>query len=200
MVWDPHPSGAVPVPGAAVVTPNLVEARHAAAPAGPAEGTNSGRDDCRAEGLTGVLQLASVAGSALLQRWETPAVLVTLGAGGAMLLTGDGGMPHLVPAPRVQVADPCGAGDRLAASLAVQLANGRALADAAQTAVREAAEFLAAGGLQTLRHGGAAGADTLRRHRCAACCPAMQEYGGQVRILDYVAEHSTTAVVRRIRG
>ncbi|MFD1214460.1 D-glycero-beta-D-manno-heptose 1-phosphate adenylyltransferase, partial [Arthrobacter sp. GCM10027362] len=30
--------------------------------------------------------------------------------------------------------------------------------------------------------------------------PAVEAYGGTVSILDYVAEHSTTAVVRRIRG
>ena len=30
--------------------------------------------------------------------------------------------------------------------------------------------------------------------------PAVEAYGGQVSILDYVSEHSTTAVVRRIRG
>jgi bifunctional ADP-heptose synthase (sugar kinase/adenylyltransferase) len=30
--------------------------------------------------------------------------------------------------------------------------------------------------------------------------PAVEAYGGVVSILDYVAEHSTSAVVRRIRG
>ncbi len=67
-----------------------------------------------------------------------------------MLLTGDGAVGHLVPAPKVTVADPCGAGDRFAASLAVQLGNGTELAAAAQIAVREAAAFLAGGGVQTL--------------------------------------------------
>ncbi|WP_434620709.1 PfkB family carbohydrate kinase [Arthrobacter sp. A5] len=138
LVWDPHPSGADPVPGSTVVTPNLSEATRAAAAGAPAD----------------ALPGAALAGSVLLQRWETGAVLVTLGAGGAMLLTGDGGVPHLVPAPKVQVADPCGAGDRLAASLAVQLGSGRDLAGAAHTAVHEAAAFLAAGGVLTLRQGG----------------------------------------------
>ncbi len=143
VVWDPHPSGADPVAGVAVVTPNLAEAGKAAA---------AGSVD-RAATVSlaaGSLAAAARAGSALLARWQSRSVLVTLGAEGAMLLTGDGAVGHLVPAPKVTVADPCGAGDRFAASLAVQLGNGTELAAAAQIAVREAAAFLAVGGVQTL--------------------------------------------------
>lgn len=149
VVWDPHPSGADPVAGVAVVTPNLAEARKSAADAA---------GSAAAGAAAGSLAAAARAGSALLARWQSRSVLVTLGAEGAMLLsgdgllTGDGAIGHLVPAPKVTVADPCGAGDRFAASLAVQLGSGTELAAAAQIAVREAAAFLAAGGVQTLTH------------------------------------------------
>ncbi|MCY0905208.1 PfkB family carbohydrate kinase [Arthrobacter sp. H14-L1] len=145
VVWDPHPSGADPVPGVAVVTPNLAEAgKAAAAAAGPADRAAAGSL------AVGSLVAAARAGSALLAQWQSRSVLVTLGAEGALLLTGDGAVGHLVPAPNIAVTDPCGAGDRFAASLAVQLGNGTDLAAAAQIAVREAAAFLACGGVQTL--------------------------------------------------
>jgi rfaE bifunctional protein nucleotidyltransferase chain/domain/rfaE bifunctional protein kinase chain/domain len=131
IVWDPHPSGAVPVPGVAVVTPNLSEAAKAA---------DSG---------TGTPAAIDAVGKTLLDKWQSQAVLVTMGEHGG-LLSQRGTSPVTIPAPRTEVTDPCGAGDRLAASLAVNLAAGRSLGDAAELAISEAAAFLGAGGVSAL--------------------------------------------------
>jgi rfaE bifunctional protein nucleotidyltransferase chain/domain/rfaE bifunctional protein kinase chain/domain len=143
IVWDPHPSGARPVPGVAVVTPNLAEAHQAA-------GTRTGGPfgPPRADGAGGVAAI-------LLDDWHSRAVLVTTGEKGATLLLERDRTPRPILAPRVVAADPCGAGDRLAASIAAHLLQGRDLEDAAVLAVHEAAEFLAAGGVASLpdRHG-----------------------------------------------
>jgi D-beta-D-heptose 7-phosphate kinase/D-beta-D-heptose 1-phosphate adenosyltransferase len=143
VIWDPHPAGARPVPGVAVVTPNLSEAHQAAGiqtagirgtgPAGPAAADGAGA-------LAGIL----------LEEWHSRAVLVTTGERGAMLVLERDRTPRPILAPRVEAADPCGAGDRLAASVAVHLLEGRDLEDAAVLAVHEAADFLAAGGVASL--------------------------------------------------
>jgi rfaE bifunctional protein nucleotidyltransferase chain/domain len=137
IVWDPHPAGTDPVPGVAVVTPNLSEARTVAAGIVAAGDGNGTREPA------GVARI-------LLRHWKSKAVLVTMGAQGA-LLARDGGRPPLpVSAPATTVTDSCGAGDRLAASLAVHLVEGVRLDDAAALAVREAAAFLGRGGVATL--------------------------------------------------
>ncbi|MBT2553143.1 PfkB family carbohydrate kinase [Arthrobacter sp. ISL-5] len=132
IVWDPHPAGAVPVPGIAVATPNLAEAAKAA-------GT---RVETPAE--------IAEAGGLLLERWGSKAVLVTMGKRGGLLMRARNRPPRTIPAPPADVVDPCGAGDRLAASLAVRLAEGRSLDDAAELAIHEAAAFLGAGGVAAL--------------------------------------------------
>jgi rfaE bifunctional protein nucleotidyltransferase chain/domain/rfaE bifunctional protein kinase chain/domain len=126
VVWDPHPRGPEPVPGARLVTPNAAEAR-----------TFSGRSD-----PMDALQ-------ALRDRWRARAVVVTLGADGALLH--GGGMPVAVPAPRVPVVDPCGAGDRFAVTAAARLMGGAAMDDAVADAVTSAAEFLRCGGAAGFR-------------------------------------------------
>ena len=132
VVWDPHPRGADPVAGVAVVTPNLPEAL----------------------GFTGVAETgiagASAAASALRDRWGSAHVVVTLGSRGALVESGSGGLPLVVPAPSVPVADPCGAGDRFAASVAAGLAAGSTVTDAVAGAVSDAAAFLSAGGVGSL--------------------------------------------------
>ncbi|MCU1519075.1 MAG: cytidyltransferase-related enzyme [Pseudarthrobacter sp.] len=138
IIWDPHPAGAPPVPGTAVVTPNLAEAHKAA---------GSSHDRSRGAGAA---DGAAAVGGILLDQWRSRAVLVTTGAHGATLLRQRDRTPRPVPAPRVEAADPCGAGDRLAASLAEHLVAGRDLEDAAVLAVHEAADFLAAGGVASL--------------------------------------------------
>ena len=131
IVWDPHPSGAAPVPGVAVVTPNLSEAAKAA--------------DCS----TATPAAIAAIGTLLLDRWQSQAVLVTLGEQGGVLSRRDTS-PLAIQAPPTEVTDPCGAGDRLAASLAVHLAEGCSLSDAAERAINEAAAFLGAGGVASL--------------------------------------------------
>ncbi|MCG8925852.1 PfkB family carbohydrate kinase, partial [Lentzea sp. CC55] len=126
VVWDPHPRGPAPVPGARLVTPNLAEATAFSGLAGPDEAARE-----------------------LAARWRARAVVVTLGSRGALLHCG--GTPVAVPAPVVRAADPCGAGDRFAASAAVRLAGGAAPDDAVARAVADAAEFLASGGVSGMR-------------------------------------------------
>ena len=120
-VWDPHPRGPAPVPGARLVTPNLAEALAASGEAGP-----------------------EAAAAALRDRWQARAVVVTLGGRGALL--DHGGTPVAVPAPRIPVLDPCGAGDRFAVTAAVRLMSGAATDDAVAAAVDASADFLLAGG------------------------------------------------------
>lgn len=120
-VWDPHPRGPAPAPGARLVTPNLAEAKAA-----------SGKEDPEA------------AAAALRDRWQARAVVVTLGGGGALL--DHGGTPVAVPAPHIPVLDPCGAGDRFAVTAAARLMSGAATDDAVAAAVEAAADFLVAGG------------------------------------------------------
>jgi len=166
VIWDPHPKGAAPVPGADVVTPNLAEARGFLAEAARQDGSAW-------SGTETPVTLARV----LRQRWGSKAVLVTLGELGAELAVA--GRPgQSVPAPRVDVSDPCGAGDRLAATLALHRARGQGIGDAAALAVRDAAAFLGRGGVETLgshrpelgrlhpEPGGSAAADpvSLARH------------------------------------
>ena len=133
VVWDPHPAGSQPVEGVAVVTPNLAEAL-ASAKAGGLEPSRTGAEE---------------AGRYLLEKWGSDAVLVTRGEDGALLLAA-GEAAQGIPAPKTNVSDPCGAGDRLAGSLALHLGLGLDLAQAATKAVEDASAFLAAGGAASL--------------------------------------------------
>lgn len=65
------------------------------------------------------------------------AAVVTLGARGALVLTGDGATE--IPAPEVEVVDTTGAGDAFSGALAASLAAGETLENAARKAVRVAA-------------------------------------------------------------
>ena len=133
VIWDPHPAGADPVPGVAVVTPNQSEARAAAA--------------AIAAGATGrTAQMART----LLQHWQSEAVLVTQGEHGATLVQASVTAPVQLSVPKAADVDPCGAGDRLAASLAAHLVTGGPLEESCGRAVREAASFLAGGGVAAL--------------------------------------------------
>ncbi|HXK34251.1 MAG TPA: PfkB family carbohydrate kinase, partial [Dehalococcoidia bacterium] len=79
------------------------------------------------------------------------AVIITLGERGAYV---SGASRGYVPAPRVEAADTTGAGDAFCAALAVALADGRELADAARFAA-------AAGALACTRHGAEPSMPTL---------------------------------------
>ncbi|NHC45371.1 D-glycero-beta-D-manno-heptose 1-phosphate adenylyltransferase [Motilibacter aurantiacus] len=142
LVWDPHPRGASPVPGARLCTPNGSEAARAAVEFGvPAD-------------LDGAVAAASRRGDALVRGWGASAVSVTLGARGALLSYGEGA-PLVVPAPFVPCADPCGAGDRFAAAAAGLLADGALASEAVAGAVAAASAFVAAGGASAVRVDGA---------------------------------------------
>ena len=150
LVWDPHPRGAEPVAGATLVTPNAAEAAHFAS--GP-YGASLAATTARA--------------TELLHRWAAVAVSVTLGARGALLVTGDG-LPAVVPAPQVPCFDPCGAGDRYASAAAGLLADGALPSEAVAGAVVVASAFVAAGGAASVRVGSPA------PHECPATADAAQ--------------------------
>ncbi|MBB4662290.1 adenylyltransferase/cytidyltransferase family protein [Conexibacter arvalis] len=89
---------------------------------------------------------AAAAHAAILRaRWEAEAVAVTLGARGALLDAG-GPIPIAFPATPADGGDPCGAGDRFAATAAGLLADGAAPIAAAHAATEAASRFVAAGG------------------------------------------------------
>jgi D-beta-D-heptose 7-phosphate kinase/D-beta-D-heptose 1-phosphate adenosyltransferase len=130
LVWDPHPRGCGPVSGSRLVTPNRAEA---------------GAAGLRVDSVGAVASAAAT----LAGRWGAQGVAVTLGADGAVLGL-PGRLPLAVPAPRVVVADPCGAGDCLAAHAALAVARGAVLTEAVTDAVAAASAFVAAGGVGTL--------------------------------------------------
>ena len=132
VVWDPHPKGAVPVPGCRLVTPNEAEALRFAGTPGfvGEEGT-----------VEGALP------TALRDTWGCEALAVTLGARGALLCTAQG--CEVVPVPRMAVSagqDTCGAGDAFAAAAAGAVLHDAGPHEAVTAAVGAAARFVADGG------------------------------------------------------
>jgi D-beta-D-heptose 7-phosphate kinase / D-beta-D-heptose 1-phosphate adenosyltransferase len=134
VVWDPHPRGPAPVPGARLATPNRAEAARFA-------------PEVPGDGLAAVTARARL----LADRWQAAAVAVTLGPGGALLVQG-AGAPMVMPAPATTGGDPCGAGDRFAATAAALLADGALPSEAVAGAVAAASAFVATGGAATV-HG-----------------------------------------------
>ncbi|PZR52182.1 bifunctional heptose 7-phosphate kinase/heptose 1-phosphate adenyltransferase [Xylanimonas oleitrophica] len=136
VVWDPHPRGGRPVPGCALVTPNRSEAVGAA----EALGLDVTPDD--------VAALAA----ALREAWGAQAVAVTAGARGACVAQrgGGAGAVHVAAVP-VSGGDPCGAGDRFAATVSECLARGRDVVGAVREAVAAAGAWVAAGGAEAFR-------------------------------------------------
>jgi len=124
VAWDPHPSGAAPVRGVRLATPNRSEMARLA--------PRTGGDGLAARAR------------ALAAFWDVDGVAVTLAESGA-LLVGDN-EELLVPARPVRGGDPCGAGDRFAAAVAGRLAEGASLAAAVAGAVQAASAFVANGG------------------------------------------------------
>jgi rfaE bifunctional protein nucleotidyltransferase chain/domain len=97
---------------------------------------------------------------ALAIGWQAGAVVVTLGARGALLSYGHG-VPAVVPAGRVAHGDACGAGDRFASRAATLLAEGRVTLEAVSGATAAATAFVAAGGAAGFSAGAAAPASDL---------------------------------------
>ena len=147
LVWDPHPRGGPPVPGAALVTPNAAEARAAVGPAASAGAAASApwagasADDADAP--------PDVVAGDLVRRWRAAAVCVTVGAAGAYLAR-SGTEAAFFPAVAAD-GDPCGAGDQFAASCAVALAGGALVPEAVERAVADASAWVAAGGAEGFR-------------------------------------------------
>ena len=123
VVWDPHPRGGEPVHGCALVTPNLSEAAR----------------------VLGGAPRADDGAGALARRWAARGVVITVGERGAFLGL-PGSDPVYVPAPVVAGGDPCGAGDRFAATAALSLARGAVLPEAVVDAVADASAWVAGGG------------------------------------------------------
>ena len=136
VVWDPHPRGGAVLPGVAVVTPNLAEARAFADAVAPAPAEAPARTTA---------QLAEL----LRAHWSASTVCVTSGSDG-VTLAGPDGADHLAP-PAVAVGDPCGAGDRFAGSVALELAGGADVATAAARAVADSAAWVGGVG-ERFRH------------------------------------------------
>jgi D-beta-D-heptose 7-phosphate kinase / D-beta-D-heptose 1-phosphate adenosyltransferase len=132
LVWDPHPRGPAPVPGARLATPNRAEAAGLV-------------PEVAGAGLAAVTERAR----RLAERWAAAGVAVTLGAGGALLVEG-AGAPLVVPAADIAGGDPCGAGDRFAATAAGLLGDGALPSEAVAGAVATATAFVAAGGATTV--------------------------------------------------
>jgi rfaE bifunctional protein kinase chain/domain len=128
VVWDPHPLGASPVPGVRLVTPNLAEL------AGFSGAEDSTMDTA----------LAAATAERARHRWRAGAVVVTLGASGALLTHGRI-TPTVVRAPNRATGDSCGAGDRFASAAAAALADGALTSEAVRRAVLDATAFVSAG-------------------------------------------------------
>jgi rfaE bifunctional protein nucleotidyltransferase chain/domain/rfaE bifunctional protein kinase chain/domain len=131
LVWDPHPRGPDPIPGASIVTPNRAEAVRFA-------------PHVDGDGVAAVTAVAD----ALVERWRAHSVCVTRGADGAVIaFAGAPGRPLAIPAPlSITAADPCGAGDRFASRAAQALADGLSVEEAVSEAVAAASGWVAAGG------------------------------------------------------
>lgn len=121
VVWDPHPRGPAPVPGAALVTPNAAEA---------------GTVDP---------DLAGEAAARLAATWRAESVAVTLGCHGAVWAPPEG-PGRFYPAPvRLPEADACGAGDRFCGAAAAALRRGADVDAAVAESVQAASRFVGNG-------------------------------------------------------
>jgi D-beta-D-heptose 7-phosphate kinase / D-beta-D-heptose 1-phosphate adenosyltransferase len=137
-VWDPHRDGPVPPIATTLATPNHVEAHHLAGHAGPPP-----------DRLPEVVALARSLTDRLGCR-----TAVTAGLLGAVV-TDCGSAPTVVPTAPVR-GDPCGAGDRFAASAVLALAEGASLVAAVERAVADARAFVASGDEAAMRGGDSA--------------------------------------------
>lgn len=161
LLWDPHPRGEQPVPGARLVTPNAAEARAMAA---AVPGLSTGGDGLRdhAERAT-----------ALCRHWKSAAVAVTLGHRGALLSRGTES-PMLLPARYRSWGDPCGAGDCFAATAATALADGALPEEAVDRAVAAATDFVGS------RHGPVTAVEPPATRDPFALAEAVRARGGTV--------------------
>ncbi|MGK8523312.1 PfkB family carbohydrate kinase [Nocardia asteroides] len=127
VVWNPHPRGPVPIPGAAVVTPNRARALDLL----------SGRLD---EGPD-LWKLA--------KGWAVQSIAVTLGSEGALLCLRASGKRLRIPIPAAirspEGSDTCGAADSFSVAVATLVREGHGPEKAVRRAVIAAAEFVGSG-------------------------------------------------------
>lgn len=119
---DPSPRNPLPWSGVSLVKPNRLEAFAAA-------GLEDHHLPVPAEQNEELLRV----GQTLLERWDTPMVLVTLGEQGMMLFRRDEA-PHHIPTRAREVYDVSGAGDTAIAVLTMALASGMDPVQAADVA------------------------------------------------------------------
>ncbi|MDQ1727140.1 MAG: D-beta-D-heptose 7-phosphate kinase / D-beta-D-heptose 1-phosphate adenosyltransferase [Frankiaceae bacterium] len=162
VVWDPHPLGADPVPGAMLATPNERETRAFSPRAVPA-------------GLHGALAAAQ----ALLMRWQVGAICVTRAGAGALLAERSGAAAAFGARPAAG-GDPCGAGDRFASRVTELLGTGAPLTTAIPDAVTAASAFVAAGGAGRAVNGDGPDEHTAVSESAAAVAERVRAQGGTV--------------------
>ena len=130
LVWDPHPAGAEPVPGSALVTPNAAEA------------TSFSQIEDR-----------GIQADLLCERWDARAVAITCGDRGATVTDRESGTTSTVPVLDRRGPlrpDTCGAGDAFATAAAKALAAGADAHTAVRAAVSWAAAYVHAGAAASL--------------------------------------------------
>jgi D-beta-D-heptose 7-phosphate kinase/D-beta-D-heptose 1-phosphate adenosyltransferase len=132
---DPNPRHNIPWHGLSVVKPNRSEAFYAAG----IPLRESDADD----------NVLKEVGAALLQKWQTELVLITLGEEGMMLFQ-RGQKPHHVPTKARQVFDVSGAGDTAIALFTLALCCGAAPLEAAEIANHASAVVVAKLGTATV--------------------------------------------------
>lgn len=119
---DPSPRNPIPWSKVSLVKPNRLEAFAAA-----------GVDDSHLAVEPPENEELLRVGSCLLEKWDTPMVLITLGEQGMMLFQ-RGLAPHHIPTRAREVYDVSGAGDTAIAVLTLALASGMKAEDAADVA------------------------------------------------------------------
>jgi rfaE bifunctional protein nucleotidyltransferase chain/domain len=158
LVWDPHPRGAAPVPGARLVTPNAREAATLSGVPGDRLG------DRRRQAET------------LRERWQAAAVAITLGGSGALLTYGDG-VAELFPTAAQAGRDANGAGDCFAAAALMTLSETGLASEAVAAATETASRYVAAdGNLAAVAEDGTAASSTAT----ADVVAAVRRRGGTV--------------------
>ncbi len=135
---DPNPNNPLRWPGASAIKPNRIEA-FAAAGAPPSEPVDPATAD----------RALLAVGAALLKKWNTPVLLVTLGEQGMMLFQRDHA-PFSLPTRAREVFDVSGAGDTVIALFTLCLAAGASAEEAAEMANHAAGVVVGKLGTATL--------------------------------------------------